>query len=714
MSNSPEPDAADHLRARRAKLDALIDSGEYPYRRGFDRTHMVGDVAATFGSLPPATETDLSVRLAGRLIRMRRQGKLVFGDLVDSTGKIQLLAQENRLGERFRRLDQLDLGDWIGVWGQVMTTRRGELSVALDGYEIVSKCLRPLPEKWRGLRDVESRYRQRYLDLISNPEARRVLQTRFELLEFIRSWLGQRDFLEVETPMLQPIHGGALARPFKTYHEALGMTLYLRVAPELYLKRLLVGGFERIFEINRSFRNEGISVRHNPEFTMLELYQAFGDYLKMAELLEHLVSAASVETNGTRRVPYQEHEIDLEPPFRRVRMVDLVRNAGVDVEGDLAAEADRVGVAVDPRWSWGKILVEIYEKRVERTLIQPTFVLDYPVEMSPLARRHDEDPRFTEHLDLVIAGMEIGVAYSELTDPVEQRRRFDAQAAGRDDESHQLDEDFLKALEYGMPPAGGLGMGVDRLAMILTDQNSIREVIAFPALRPESGLGAELGDTGESNARSVASGGTSQEGARLEGAQPGQERDSPQEEEQREAAPGEEVSPRAAERHAPIPELLVVGTGRVAAALVGLAEAAGFHVRVAAGPEAPRVGEFEGADEIIVTREPKEVEAIRPGANTYVVICSEIQEFAQEVLMCLMDSQVPYLGMMCNKRKTPEIYEQLNQEGFSREQVGRVHTPVGLDLGSKTPEEIALSVLAEIVAVRRGALRGRTPQPLKG
>jgi lysyl-tRNA synthetase class 2 len=682
-SNLPEDEAArdsDHVRARRAKLRALIEAGEEPYKIGFHRTHTVAEARVAAGDLPPGTETQLEVRVAGRLMAFRRQGKLVFCDLVDATGRLQLVAQADRLGEMFQRLDDLDVGDWIGAWGSMMTTRRGELSVALDGFQILSKSLRPLPEKWRGLRDVESRYRQRYLDLIANPESRHVLETRFETVASMRSWLMQRGFTEVETPLLQPVYGGALAKPFKTYHEALGMDLYLRVAPELYLKRLLVGGMERIFEINRSFRNEGVSVRHNPEFTMLELYQALSDYHDMANLLEALCSDMALKIAGSHQVPYGEHIINLAPPYRRVRMIELLRELGVDTGGDLAAQAARLGVVVDPNWSWGKVLLEIYEKKVERTLVQPTFVMDYPWEASPLARRHREDPRFTEHLDVVIAGMEVGVAYSELTDPLEQRGRFEAQARIRgDDEAHQMDEDFLKALEYGMPPTGGLGFGIDRFVMVLTDQSSIREVIAFPALRPEDPKlnMAELESTEEAFSSPAAI----------------KQRSEP-------AAPPERLT---FADQATIPELLVVGTGPVAAALVGLGEPAGFHVRVAAGPDSPRVGEFEGADEVIVTREPKDVEAIRPGANTYVVICSEIQEFAREVLRTLVPTPVPYLGMMANRKKTLQVYEELNQAGFTKDQIGRVHTPVGLNLGSETPEEIALSVLAEIVAVRRRA-----------
>ncbi|MEX2587141.1 MAG: lysine--tRNA ligase [Actinomycetota bacterium] len=661
MPNETEPTtppserASDHLQSRMAKLNALTEAGEEAFRINFDRSHLVSEVLAAAEDMEPGQNSDMDVRVAGRLMGFRRQGKLVFADLTDATGKIQLLMQANRLGERFALLDQLDLGDWLGAGGKVIRTKRGEPSVAVESFEVLTKGLRPLPEKWHGLKDVERRHRQRYLDLIVNEEARSVMRARSAAVAFMRSWLTDRGFVEVETPMLQPIPGGALAKPFVTYHEALNMELYLRVAPELYLKRLVVGGMERVFEINRNFRNEGVSVRHNPEFTMLEAYQAFADYSDMATLLEGLVSEAAQHARGSTIVEYQGETLDLTPPYRRARLIDLVAEAGVDVETDLADECARLEVPHDPNWSWGKLLLELYEKKVERNLVQPTFVLDYPKDVSPLARTHRSDDRFTEHLDLVIGGMEVGVAYSELTNPIDQRARFEAQLQEHDDETHALDEDFLQALEYGMPPTGGLGFGIDRFMMLLTDQSSIREVILFPAMRPTDTVPADKA-----------------------------QRDKP--------GPGREQ----------IPELLVVGTEKVASALVGLAERAGFHVRVAAGPQPPLVGTFEGADEVIVTREPHDVEALRPGNNTYVVICSENQEFAQAVLNTLMSSEAPYLGLMTNKRKTPALMRALRQDGYGDEDLARVHTPVGLEIGSKSPEEIALSILAEIVAFRRG------------
>ncbi|HEX2053830.1 MAG TPA: lysine--tRNA ligase [Actinomycetota bacterium] len=706
--------AADVLEARRAKLQALLDSGEDPFKVMFERSHKIGDIAPLVPELQPGGESDLNVRVGGRLLAFRRQGKLVFADLADDSGRIQLLAQANRLGERFARLEDLDIGDWVGAWGPVIRTRRGELSVAIEGFEILTKGLRPLPEKWHGLKDVEGRYRQRYLDLIANPESRAVMQVRSKAVSFIRSWLEERGFIEVETPMLQPIHGGALAKPFSTYHEALNMQLYLRVAPELYLKRLVVGGVERVFEINRNFRNEGVSVRHNPEFTMLEAYQAFADYNDMAELLEGMVSETAKATTGSTKVPYQGETLDLAPPFRRARLIDLVREAGVDVDADLAAECERVGVKVDPKWPWGKLLLELYEKKVERNLLQPTFVLDYPKEVSPLARTHRSDPRFTEHLDLVMAGMEVGVAYSELTDPLDQRRRFEAQADEQDDEAHEVDEDFLKALEYGMPPTGGLGFGIDRFVMVLTDQASIREVILFPALRPEEGA-AKAPNKKEGNSAPLAElkeaiqAVIPEFAAAVVAAMPeigGSAGRRAADSAARRAA--ETPSPKAASVAGPrdpgeIPELLVVGTGKVASSLACLAERSGFHVRVAAGPDAYSVGEFDGADEVIVTPEPQDVEALRPGADTYVAICSEVNEFAEEVLLTLMPTQVPYLGVMLKKGKAAALFRKIGKMGFDEAQISRVHMPIGLALKSQTPEEIAISVLAEIVGHRRGA-----------
>jgi lysyl-tRNA synthetase class 2 len=483
-------------RQRLAKVEALRAAGIDPYPPRFDRTHTAAEIRAAHAALPPGAETGERVRVAGRLMLLRRQGRISFGELRDASGRIQLLAEEARLGaDAYRRFVDLDLGDWVGAAGEVVATRRGELSVRVEEVALLAKALRPLPEKWHGLRDVERRYRERYLDLLMNPRARHVLDVRCRAVAAIRAFLADRGFVEVETPMLQPTPGGALARPFVTRIEALDMQLYLRIAPELYLKRLVVGGIERVFEINRSFRNEGVSVRYNPEFTMLEAYQAFADYHDMMALLEEMVAHVARAVLGTTDHAYQGRPMPLAPPYARRRLIELASEAvGAELDLDMpAADARKLAeahdVPCDPAWGTGKVLLEIYEKRVEPTLFEPTFVLDFPREVSPLARAHREDPRFTEHFDLVMGGMEIGPAYSELTDPVDQRRRFEEQARARaagDEEAMPLDEDFLRALEHGMPPTGGLGFGIDRFTMILADVPSIREVILFPLLRPEA------------------------------------------------------------------------------------------------------------------------------------------------------------------------------------------------------------------------------------
>jgi lysyl-tRNA synthetase, class II len=461
-------------RQRLAKVTALRDAGVDPYPVRYDRTHTAKAIHEKHGGLPPESQTGDVVSVAGRLMLKRPQGKLTFGELQDASGRIQLFVQKERLGdEAFGRFDDLDLGDWIGARGEVITTKRGEVSVRVEEFTLLAKAIHPLPEKWHGLKDVELRYRQRYLDLLVNPEATHIVELRANAIEAIRRFLAGRGFIEVETPMLQPTPGGALAKPFVTHMNALDLDLYLRIAPELYLKRLIIGGLERVFEINRNFRNEGISVKYNPEFTMLEAYQAFADYHDMMELLEQMIGSTAAAVLGTTET------LEIDAPVAKLRAI-----------------AEARGVPCDPAWGAGKIVVEIYEKHVEPNLFEPTFVCDFPRETSPLARPHRDDPRFTEHFDLVIAGMEVGPAYSELTDPIDQRARFEAQAKARsagDEEAMVLDEDFLRALEYGMPPTGGLGFGIDRFTMILADAPSIREVILFPLLRPE----AERGDRTE-------------------------------------------------------------------------------------------------------------------------------------------------------------------------------------------------------------------------
>jgi lysyl-tRNA synthetase class 2 len=494
---TPTPVASDdELSVRRAKLDALRVAGEEPYKLSFDLSHPVAALTAEFGSLEPGEETSDVVSVAGRLVAKRDQGKAAFLVLRDATGDLQLFCRTNVLGdEAFARLGDLDLGDWVGATGSVLRTRRGELSVSPNEVTLLAKSLRPLPEKFHGLTDTETRYRQRYIDLIANPEVRDVFMVRFRIVASIRRFMESRGFLEVETPMLHPIPGGATARPFVTHHNALDMELYLRIAPELYLKRLLVGGFPRVFEINRSFRNEGISVRHNPEFTMLEAYQAFTDMRGMIELTESLIKNVATEVLGTTTITYQGQTVDLGGTWRRATMVELTTEAaGEDVSfarslDELRALCATHEVPVEPTWGRGKLITELFEKLVERTLIEPTFVTEYPLETSPLARKITGREELTDRFELIITGREFANAFSELVDPVEQRERFEAQMAakaGGDDEAMGYDEDYLRAMEYGMPPAGGMGLGIDRLAMLLTDSASIRDVLLFPALRPEA------------------------------------------------------------------------------------------------------------------------------------------------------------------------------------------------------------------------------------
>lgn len=485
----------DPIAVRRAKLEAIRARGEEPYKLRFDVDARAGELTARYADLQPGEDTPDTVQVAGRVVALRDQGKAVFVVLRDATGDIQIFCRLNVLGdEGFARVKELDLGDWIGVVGTVLRTRRGELSVAPTSVTLLSKSLRPLPEKFHGLSDTETRYRQRYVDLIVNPEVRDTFAKRFAIIAAIRRYMESAGFVEVETPMLHPIPGGATAKPFVTHHNALDMEFYLRIAPELYLKRLLVGGFDRVFEINRSFRNEGISVRHNPEFTMLETYQAFGDLRSMMELLEGMVRTVALQVLGTAQIVYQGVEVDLDAPWRRATLIELTSEAaGEDVSfarslGELRALCAKHDVPIEAAWGKGKLITELYEKLVERTLIQPTFVTDYPLETSPLARKKPGEPEITDRFELIVTGRELGNAFSELVDPIDQRERFAAQMAAKangDEEAMGYDEDYLRAMEYGMPPAGGLGVGIDRLVMLLTDSASIRDVLLFPHLRPE-------------------------------------------------------------------------------------------------------------------------------------------------------------------------------------------------------------------------------------
>jgi lysyl-tRNA synthetase class 2 len=495
--------AGDERERRLAKLDTLRAAGTDPYPVRFDRSHTAAQVHDQWAALEPGAETDDVVRVAGRILLLRRQGKLTFATVRDGTGTVQLFVSQNTIGgDAHAAFDDLDLGDWIGAEGTVMKTKRGELSVKVRSFELLAKALRPLPSKWHGLSDVDTRFRMRYVDLIANDDARRVFAVRFAVIAAIRAFLTERGFIEVETPVLHTQPGGAAARPFETYHNALDIPLSLRVALELHLKRLLVGGFERVFEIGRVFRNEGLSTRHNPEFTMLECYQAFADYTDMAVLTEELAASCTRAAIGTTAVTIDGQTIDLAPPWPRRPMLDLIReHTGETVHpsmptADLAAVCDQLGVPHDPSWGGGKLVLELYEKTVEPNLVGPVFVTDYPRDVSPLARRRADDPALVERFEAVVLGRELANAFSELNDPIDQRLQFEAQArlaAGGDDEAHGVDEDYLRALEYGLPPAGGLGVGVDRLVMLAAGVTSIREVILFPHLRPEAGETDEEG-----------------------------------------------------------------------------------------------------------------------------------------------------------------------------------------------------------------------------
>ena len=490
-----EFDATDQLQVRREKLQNLIDLGMDPFGSKFERSHMAQPLHDDYEEVEKddLADKDIKVTLGGRIMTKRGKGKAGFAHVQDLTGQIQIYVRKDQVGdEAYELFTKTDIGDIVGVSGVLFKTKVGELSIKVSSFEMLTKSLRPLPDKYHGLKDVEQRYRQRYLDLIVNPEVRDTFVLRSKILQSMRRYLDDHGYLEVETPMMHAIPGGASAKPFITHHNALDMTLYMRIAIELHLKRLIVGGLEKVYEIGRVFRNEGVSTRHNPEFTMIELYEAYADYHDVMALTENLIAHIAKDVLGTTKVQYGDSEIDLEPKWRRLHMVDAIKEeTGVDFWQEMTDEeardlAKKHGVPYKDTMKFGHIVNEFFEHFIEEKLIEPTFVYGHPLDISPLAKKNDEDPRFTDRFELFIVGREHANAFSELNDPVDQRARFEAQLLEReqgDDEAHMMDEDFVESLEYGLPPTGGLGIGIDRLVMLLTNSPSIRDVLLFPQMR---------------------------------------------------------------------------------------------------------------------------------------------------------------------------------------------------------------------------------------
>ena len=483
------------MRQRKEKLNEIRKAGIDPYPHQYAPTHTTLEIREQYDDVTETPDETHRVTIAGRIMTKRDHGKSSFVNLQDSTGQIQIYVRRDGVGtDSYMVYRRFDVGDIIGASGVVFRTRTGELTVLVDSVELLSKSIRPLPEKWHGLQDKQTRYRQRYADLIMNPEVKEVFVQRTKIVQAIRDMLNERDFIEVETPVLQPIYGGASARPFTTYHNTLDQALYLRIANELYLKRLIVGGFDRVYEFSKDFRNEGMDRDHNPEFTMLELYQAYADYKEIMELTENLIAQTVEKLHGTTKITYQEQEIDFTPPWERMSMIESIQKySSFDPESlsahELHSTAVDSGIELEGDEPRGEIIAELFDVFVESKLIQPTFVYDYPIEVSPFAKKKPENPEFVERFEFFISGMELGNAFSELNDPIDQRQRFMEQAsnlAKGDEEAFMVDEDYLRALEYGMPPTGGLGIGIDRLTMLLTDQYSIRDVILFPQMRPEN------------------------------------------------------------------------------------------------------------------------------------------------------------------------------------------------------------------------------------
>ncbi|HHU48659.1 MAG TPA: lysine--tRNA ligase [Clostridiales bacterium] len=486
-----EEDLGELLKIRREKLAKLQAEGNNPYEiTKFNPTHYSQNILEHFDEMEGQ-----QVTLAGRIMSKRIMGKASFAHILDARGQIQIYIQINELGmEAYETFKTYDLGDIVGITGTVFRTKKGEISIKAEEITLLSKSLRPLPEKWHGLKDTDLRYRQRYVDMIVNPEVRHTFVLRSKIIQAIRRYLDDRGFLEVETPVLHNSAGGAAARPFITHHNTLDLDMYLRIATELHLKRLIVGGFDKVYEIGRIFRNEGMSIKHNPEFTMIELYQAYADYHDIMDLTEDLVSTVAKNVLGTDIVTYQGEEINLAPPWKRITMIDAVKQyTGVDMlsiqtDEEARQAAGDAGVHIEGKPSWGEVLNILFEEKVEEHLVQPTFIMDYPIEISPLAKKKKDDPRLTERFEFFITRREYGNAFSELNDPIDQRERFMEQARQRaagNEEAEMMDEDFVNALEIGMPPTGGLGFGIDRLVMLLTDSYSIRDVILFPTMKPK-------------------------------------------------------------------------------------------------------------------------------------------------------------------------------------------------------------------------------------
>ncbi|MGN7376377.1 lysine--tRNA ligase [Bacillus halotolerans] len=485
----------DQLQVRRDKMNQMRENGIDPFGARFERTHQSEQIIAAYQNLTKEEleEKAIEVTIAGRMMTKRGKGKAGFAHLQDLEGQIQIYVRKDSVGDdQYEIFKSSDLGDLIGVTGKVFKTNVGELSVKATSFDLLTKALRPLPDKYHGLKDVEQRYRQRYLDLIVNPESKHTFITRSKIIQAMRRYLDDHGYLEVETPTMHSIPGGASARPFITHHNALDIPLYMRIAIELHLKRLIVGGLEKVYEIGRVFRNEGVSTRHNPEFTMIELYEAYADYKDIMSLTENLVAHIAQEVLGTTTIQYGEEQIELKPEWKRIHMVDAVKEAtGVDFWEDVTVKQAREyakehGVEIKDSMTVGHIINEFFEQKIEETLIQPTFIYGHPVEISPLAKKNPEDPRFTDRFELFIVGREHANAFTELNDPIDQRERFEAQLKEREegnDEAHLMDEDFVEALEYGMPPTGGLGIGIDRLVMLLTNAPSIRDVLLFPQMR---------------------------------------------------------------------------------------------------------------------------------------------------------------------------------------------------------------------------------------